>query len=111
MADVNEVIKALEFCSNKYKCCTEGIGTKCPYDKFLGTCEDLCDECTTMLASDALMLLKEYAEIKNGVEPELEGDPGNGYWWVCGECHGSISRTDRFCRHCGRKVLQECSTN
>lgn len=40
-----------------------------------------------------------------GVFPELEGDPGNGYWPVCGECHGTLNRRDKFCHECGRKVL------
>jgi len=61
----------------------------------------------TEIAQSAIELLKEYAEIKNGVEPELEGDPGNGYWWVCGECHGYLSTFDRFCKFCGRKVLRD----
>ena len=60
MADIEKVIKALELCSSKYECCKENPNIRCPYDKYLGTCEDLCDECTTMLAKDALELLKEY---------------------------------------------------
>ena len=41
----------------------------------------------------------------HGVAPELEGDPANGYWTVCGECHGTLNRRDKFCHECGRKVL------
>ena len=34
---------------------------------------------------------------------ELEGG-GHSWWYVCGECHGTIDNSDLFCRHCGRKV-------
>ena len=37
-------------------------------------------------------------------EAEWEGDPRNGYWPVCGACHGVIGTSDRFCRHCGAGV-------
>ena len=33
--------------------------------------------------------------------PEWEGDPGNGYWKVCGECHGQIREEWKYCPHCG----------
>lgn len=36
-------------------------------------------------------------------EAELEGG-GSTWWHVCGECHGPIDYSDRFCRHCGRPV-------
>ena len=37
------------------------------------------------------------------VHTEIEGG-GHSWWYVCGECHGSIDNSDLFCRHCGRKV-------
>ena len=37
------------------------------------------------------------------VKSELEGS-GNTWWYVCGECHGSISWGDKYCKCCGRKV-------
>lgn len=40
------------------------------------------------------------------VEPELEG--GRSTWWhVCGECHGAIDASDRYCKHCGRRIKHE----
>lgn len=36
--------------------------------------------------------------------PEIEGDPGNGYWWVCGECHGQINWHQDPCPHCGWRL-------
>ena len=41
------------------------------------------------------------------VAAEIEGG-GNGFgswWYVCGECHGTIDRNDKYCRHCGRGLL------
>ena len=106
MADVNKVIKGLEHCTRPSVFGTGGnFCMDCPYVEPIGFNQFKCNG--KQMKKDALELLKNLIS----VEPELEGDPGNGYWWVCGECHGSISRTDRFCRHCGRKVLQECLTN
>lgn len=39
-----------------------------------------------------------------GTEPEWEGDPANGYWLVCGECHGWIGGAKENCPHCGAKI-------
>jgi len=36
--------------------------------------------------------------------PEIEGDPGNGYWYVCGECHGYLKWHEDPCPHCGWRV-------
>ena len=99
MTDREKVIKALELCSAKYECCKESPDIRCPYDKFLGTCDDLCDECTTMLAKDALAMLNE----QEPKEAEFEGG-GSSWWYVCGECHGIIDQKDRYCRHCGREI-------
>ena len=38
-------------------------------------------------------------------EAEIEGDPGNGYWWVCPECHVHIKQGTRFCMSCGKEIL------
>lgn len=37
-------------------------------------------------------------------EPEWEGDPANGYWLVCGECHGQIGVSKGICKHCGARI-------
>ena len=38
-------------------------------------------------------------------EIELEGG-GATWWYVCGECHGSVDCTDGFCKHCGRALVR-----
>ena len=50
----------------------------------------------------------EYCPLKElyPVEPELEGG-GSTWWHVCGECHGAIDASDRYCRHCGRRIKHE----
>ena len=34
---------------------------------------------------------------------EIEGG-GTTWFYVCGECHGSIDTRDKFCRHCGHPI-------
>lgn len=36
--------------------------------------------------------------------PEIEGDPWNGYWYVCSECHGYLKWHEDPCPHCGWRV-------
>ena len=74
---------------------------------------DGCNERGTLLSGErckacvryidhAILLLKE----QEAVEAEIEGG-GSSWWYVCGECHGTIDRADQYCRHCGRKVMTE----
>lgn len=49
-----------------------------------------------------LLLLKE----QEPVEAEIEGG-GSTWWYVCGECHGTINASDRYCKHCGRRIKHE----
>ena len=51
---------------------------------------------------DAIKLLKD----QEPVEPEMEGG-GSSWWHVCGECHGAIDASDRYCKHCGRRIKHE----
>lgn len=45
---------------------------------------------------------KALREIHPGeTAPEWEGDSGNGYWKVCGECHERIREKWKYCPHCG----------
>ena len=46
---------------------------------------------------------KEELEKQIPVKAELEGG-GSTWWVVCGDCHGAIDESDRFCRHCGRLI-------
>jgi hypothetical protein len=53
-------------------------------------------------------LLNKYRKIRDNstipvVEPEIEGG-GCSWWYVCSECHTSISPGDKYCRQCGGKV-------
>ena len=43
-------------------------------------------------------------EKKNVSVPEVEGDPGNGYWYVCSECHGYLKWKQNPCPGCGWEV-------
>jgi hypothetical protein len=38
------------------------------------------------------------------VSAEYEGDRKSTWWYVCGECHGTIDTNDRYCRHCGNEI-------
>lgn len=38
----------------------------------------------------------------------VEYEGGGWHWWyVCGECHGTISQSDEVCPHCKCKLLWE----
>ena len=53
-------------------------------------------------------MLKEARELiqDDPVQAEVEGG-GSSWWWVCGDCHGTIDRGDIYCRNCGRKIKWE----
>ena len=38
------------------------------------------------------------------VEAEIEGDPGNGYWYVCGECHCQVRYKAPVCPCCKNQL-------
>lgn len=61
MADLEKVIKGLEYCS-------EGncLGNDCPYKKYQAT-----EWCRSVLEKDAIELLKEYAVIKETISDEI----------------------------------------
>ena len=86
-------------------------------DKYKNLKEHLSSQIRTAdkLGSKWAYILKEEAEkclelaeaqdtlVCDPVDSELEG--GGGVWWyVCGECHSSISQTDNYCRECGRRI-------
>ena len=53
----------------------------------------------------------ELAEAENTllmapVPAEIEGG-GSTWWYVCGDCHGSLDPSDLYCKHCGRKIKHE----
>ena len=57
--DREKVIKALKMCIQKSKCYMDRPDEKCPYNDWIGKYEDSYYECTSLLAKDALALLKE----------------------------------------------------
>ena len=93
MPDMEKVIKGLEVCTSIED--GESCPKECPYY------QDVCYG-YDQLMRDALKLLKE----QEAVEPELEGG-GSTWWHVCGECHGAIDASDRYCKHCGRRIKHE----
>lgn len=46
------------------------------------------------------------AEHFKPVQIELEGG-GTTWWHVCEDCHGAVDTSDLYCKHCGRKLIQE----
>ena len=58
------------------------------------------------MVADALALLKEQEEknLKQVTTVDLEGDPHNGYWYVCEECYGPVNWKDQYCPHCGWRL-------
>lgn len=57
------------------------------------------DQQVMEILDGAIELLRE-----KEVQPEMEGDPGNGYWMVCDACHGLIRKPDIYCRGCGGRI-------
>ena len=37
---------------------------------------------------------------------DVEGH-GTTWWDVCEDCHGAVDRSDRFCKHCGVRLVAE----
>jgi hypothetical protein len=85
--DREKVIKALECCA------THDCYKKCPYS-------DIKFGCRALLMKDTIAILKEH----DSAEIELEGG-GSSWWHVCGECHGAVDESDKFCKHCGRPLI------
>ena len=91
--DREKVITAIEKCINLDDACNS-----CDYDGCIfkhGSCEK-------DLLADVLAVLKDQEE----VDAEIEGG-GSSWWYVCGDCHGAIDSSDRYCRHCGRRIKQK----
>ena len=43
-------------------------------------------------------------EMEKVTTVDIEGDPHNGYWYVCEECHGPVDWKDQYCPHCGWRL-------
>jgi len=48
----------------------------------------------------AMDMAAKLLEREKPVLAEIEGG-GKTWYFVCGECHGFIDTSDKFCRHCG----------
>jgi rubrerythrin len=59
------------------------------------------------LAARRIEELKEHEPMTP--KKENDGKPGKWatWWYVCGNCGGTIDYHDRFCRFCGRRVKWE----
>lgn len=102
MPDREKVMRGLECC------CTHIVGMSCgncPYEIEQREDEGISD-CTSVLAYDALALLKQEA-----VEPKQVGLHGKEDWYgpvcVCPDCKAEWMSADadiHFCPKCGRAV-------
>ena len=66
------------------------------------------DTMTISCNGSFIAMLEEARELiqDDPVQAEVEGG-GSSWWWVCGDCHGTIDRGDIYCRNCGRKIKWE----
>lgn len=130
MADLEKVLKALEYCKNK-TCDDKWPDVVCPYSEWSGEYETSYCECTERLADDALALLKaqeadikvlceKYAELLDrtleAVPPEKRELPYGmydavKYEYKCGVCGCGLMRNEKwranYCPECGRAVKWE----
>ena len=84
--------------------------TKDHLKKQIKTAKQLDSKWVYILVSEAEKCL-ELAEaedtlLMNPVPSEIEGG-GHTWWYVCGDCHGSLDPSDSYCKHCGRKIKHE----
>ena len=93
MPDREKVIKGLECCIESDRECI--CPDKCPY----ADAEEIEDRCETQVKLEALALLNDQT-----AEAEMEGG-GSSWWFACGECRGAIDSQDKYCRHCGRRII------
>ena len=99
MADAEKrekVIRGLEAHANP-KTCETCAGEDCPYYNEGGSNTEV--TCSSILAADALALLKEQEGVK----------PIGGYGcYICGACRNPLnSVSQKFCANCGKAVKWE----
>ena len=52
-----------------------------------------------------IKIIDRIIEELNEEEAEIEIEGGGSTWWyVCEDCHGAINDSDKYCRHCGRRL-------
>ena len=97
-----KVIKGLECCKVK-ACIYSKPEIECPYEAWRGEYESAAEECTTMLASDALELLKAQEPVAHG-HVKYEATMMGGEDCVCSVCgHMTLAPDYQFCPYCGAK--------
>jgi hypothetical protein len=66
------------------------------------TVQSLIDHIKTAVDVDPLAkeMVEKLLKCRKPQSAEIEGG-GNGWYYVCGECHGAINYHDKYCRHCG----------
>ena len=99
MPDREKVINGLECC------CSHIVGMSCgncPYEIEQGE-EDGISDCTTVLAYDALALLKE----PESVHPEPSCEMTYLTECCCDLCGVQLIKYDNFCCGCGRPIAWE----
>lgn len=51
---------------------------------------------------------KAAEELQRNIPQPMEMEGGGSTWWhVCPECHGEISWSDHYCKHCGQAVKSD----
>ena len=64
------------------------------------------DGCSWFKKDEVIKAKEDVIKLLKPVVPEMEGG-GNMWYPVCGECHGYINDTWKFCPECGRAVKWE----
>lgn len=103
MTDSEKVMRGLECC------CTHIVGMSCgncPYEIEQRENEGISD-CTSVLAYDALVLLKEQETVEPKKTAYQRVDHTIACRYRCGTCDMSIFPSYKYCPFCGREVKWE----
>ena len=92
---MNEIRKLIEDLKDMERGATEAArGLRETDPKLSYTCFSVA-EASGKAAEELKALIPMPAEIEGG---------GSTWFYVCGECHGSIDTHDKYCRHCGHPI-------
>ena len=72
-------------------------------EKVISDIKDIINYVPIYKIEETLTETLELLKAQEPAEAETEGG-GTSWWYVCGECHGTIDQKDRYCRHCGREI-------
>ena len=105
MDKLEKVTNGLECCQKKV-CIYDDTLKECPYWELCGRHEDAFEDCTKILAKDALALLKAQEPVKPVVDIDT---------WKCGNCGHTLEHQEllgdnvlfheqyNYCPDCGRR--------